>query len=103
MKPGLISEVTGASFGWRRQTISMKGMLQMKFTTVAVLASMTLMTACASQGEHVQINQDLSFDDAPTGSLIKRRPVKDEHGNIVKPDNLPSSNPAVIGTIDTKL
>ncbi len=74
----------------------------MKIFTVAVLASMTLATGCASQSEPIHINQDVSFDDAPTGTLIKRRPVKDANGNIVKAENRMSTDPTVIGTFDTK-
>ena len=74
----------------------------MKILTVAVLASMTLATGCASQSEPIHINQDVSFDDAPTGTLIKRRPVKDADGKVVAPERKMSADPSVIGTFDTK-
>ena len=70
--------------------------------TIAILAIAVLLTGCASSAGPVPIDQQANFDDAPTGTLIKRRPLKDANGNIVKVDRNLSSDPSVIGTFDTK-
>lgn len=74
----------------------------MKLTMVAVLAAVACAAGCAAQNERIQINQDVAFDDAPTGTLIKRRPVKDADGKVVAPERKMSADPSVIGTFDTK-
>lgn len=76
-------------------------MKHMKIFALAVL-SLVVLTGCAAQGDQAQGSTAASFDDAPTGTLIKRRPVKDENGNIVQTEKTMSTDPTVIGTFDTK-
>lgn len=75
---------------------------RMKIFTVLGLAFITLVAGCASQEVESHSARITTFDeDAPTGSSIKRRPVKESEGDLVK-SSPATVNPTILGTFEVK-